>query len=338
MKTKQIVFTKPYTAELLEVECPPPAENQVTVHLAFSAISSGTEKANFIGARNATNMAEDDAPVFPRTVGYSAAGTVTAVGNGVTDIAVGDRVVVFWGKHIGDITIHRSKVMKIPDGVSLEEAALAFIATFPLAAVRKCPLEIAESALVMGLGILGLFAVEELRASGAHPIIAADPVAERRALALKVGADYALDPTAENFTEEVLRLSSGGANVCIEVTGLGVGLIQALDCMKEMGRVALLGCTRSSKFEIDYSGKVHAKGISLIGAHTVARPKLESSAGLWTDKDDLDAVLRLMDGGRMSAKELIFEHHAPEEAQAVYNRLANEKSFPVGVLFNWKEQ
>ena len=50
--------------------------------------------------------------------------------------------------------------------------------------------------------------------------------------------------------------------MCIEVTGLGVGLIQALDCMKEMGRIALLGCTRSSKFEIDYYGKVHGRGIT----------------------------------------------------------------------------
>ena len=337
MKTKQIVFTKPYTAELLEVECPPPTENQVTVHLAFSAISSGTEKANFIGARNATNMAEDDAPVFPRTVGYSAAGTVTAVGSNVTDIAVGDRVVVFWGKHIRDITIHRSKVMKIPDGVSFEEAALAFIATFPLAAVRKCHLELGESALVMGLGILGLFAVEELRAGGAHPIIAVDPVAERRALALKVGADYALDPTAGNFTEEVLRLSGGGTDVCIEVSGLGIGLIQALDCMKEMGRIALLGCTRSSKFEIDYYGKVHGRGITLIGAHTMARPKIESSAGLWTDEDDLKTVLRLIKGKRLNFKDMICEIHSPAEAQEVYMRLATEKNFPIGVLFDWRE-
>ena len=72
-----------------------------------------------------------------------------------------------------------------------------------------------------------------------------------------------------------------------------------------------------------------AKGISLIGAHTNARPKCETSAGLWTDRDDLDAVLRMMDGGRMSAKELIFEYHAPEEAQAIYDRLANERCFPV---------
>ena len=98
-------------------------------------------------------------------------------------------------------------------------------------------------------------------------------------MALSLGADYALDPTAPDFAEQVIAISGGGVNVCIEVTGLGIGLIQALDCMKELGRIALLGCTRSSKFEIDYYGKVHGRGISLIGAHTIARPRSEARRG-----------------------------------------------------------
>ena len=335
MKTKQIVFTKPYTAELMDAECLPPRENEVTVCLEYSAISSGTEKANYIGLRNGTDIPEDAEAVFPRTVGYSAAGVVTDVGTGVSDLHAGDRVVVFWGKHKKNITVSRNNVIKIPDEVSLAEASMALISTFPLAAIRKTRLEIGESALVMGLGILGIFAVQELKAAGACPIIAADPIEERRELALKLGADFALDPTEESFSQKVKQLSNRGVNVCIEVTGLGIGLIQALDCMKRMGRVALLGCTRSSKFEIDYYGKVHGRGISLIGAHTMARPKNESSSGLWTDADDLRAILNLIKGKRLNFKDMICEIHSPSEAQVVYDRLVNEKNFPIGVLFDW---
>jgi len=337
MLTKQIVFTAPYVAELLEVECLPPQADEVTVELEYSAISAGTEKANFIGMRNGVEKAEDAPPKFPRTVGYSAAGIVTAVGSGVTDIQVGDRVVAFWGKHKKDITLKRKNVIKIPKEVSTQEASMALISTFPLAAIRKTHLEIGESAMVMGLGILGLFAVQELKAAGAYPVIAVDPVQERRELALKLGADYALDPMEENFYEKAKELSDGGVNVCIEVTGLGIGLIQALECMQKMGRVALLGCTRSSKFEIDYYGKVHGRGISLIGAHTMARPKNESSSGLWTDADDLRAVLNLIKGKRLNFKDMISEIHFPSEAQTVYDRLVNEKNFPIGVLFDWEK-
>ena len=256
MKTKQIVFTAPYTVGLLEAECLPPKANEVTVSLEYSAISAGTERANLIGVRNAPNLSEGAEAVFPRTVGYSAAGIVTETGSAVKNVCVGDRVVVFWGKHKKNITVSENKVLKIPDEVPSVEAAMALIATFPLAAIRKTKLEIGESAIVMGLGILGIFAVQELKAAGAYPVIAIDPVEERREVALKVGADFALNPAEADFADKVKSMTNGGANVCIEVTGVGAGLIQALDCMKWFGRVALLGCTRSSKFEIDYYGKV----------------------------------------------------------------------------------
>ncbi len=336
MKTKQIIFTKPFVAELLDAECLPPKEGEVTVILEYSAISSGTEKANLIGMRNGTNVSENEEAVFPRSVGYSAAGIVSEIGSSITDIHVGDRVVVYWGKHKKNITVSRKNIIKIPNEVSTQEASMALISTFPLAAIRKAKLEIGESAMVMGLGILGIFAVQELKAAGAYPIIAVDPISERRDFAMKMGADFALDPTKKGFADEVKRLTDGGINVCIEVTGLGVGLIQALDCMKRFGRVALLGCTRSSKFEIDYYGKVHGPGISLIGAHTMARPKTESSTGLWTDNDDLQTVLNLIKGKRLNFKDMICEIHLPTEAGQIYDRLANDKNFPIGVLFDWR--
>lgn len=334
MKTKQIVFTKAYTAFLLEVDCLPPKAGEVTVRLEYSAISSGTEKANYIGERASIFDAEDAEAVFPRMVGYSAAGVVVEVGEGVGSVKAGDRVIVYWGKHKKLITISEKNVVKIPDEVTLAEASMALISTFPLAAVRKTKIEIGESALVMGLGILGMFAVQQFRAAGAYPVVAVDPIAERREMALKLGADYAIDPTAEGFADKVKELT-GGVNACVEATGLGIGLIQALDCMKKMGRIALLGCTRNSNFSIDYYSKVHGKGVSLIGAHTLARPKFESSAGLWTDVDDLKATAALIKGGRLNFKDMICEYVSPADCQAVYDRLVNDKKFPIGVLFDW---
>jgi len=337
MTTKQIVFTEAYKAELLDVEYDEPKANEVTVELEYSAISAGTEKANYTGQRNGPGMKDGEAPKYPITVGYSSAGRIVAVGSDVTDLKVGDRVIAYWSKHKKRLTVEREFIIKLPDEVSTQEASMAYISIFPLAAIRKTHLEIGESALVMGLGILGVFAVQELKAAGAYPIIAADPIAERREFALKLGADYALDPTKEGFADEVKRLSAGGVNVCIEVTGLGAGLIGALDCMKEMGRVALLGCTRSSQFEIDYYGKVHGRGISLIGAHTMARPKHESSSGLWTIEDDIRTVFNLIKGKRLNFKDMICEIHSPAEAQKVYQRLINEKNCPIGVLFDWSK-
>ena len=334
MKTKQIVFTKAYTAFLLEVDCLPPKAGEVTVRLEYSAISSGTEKANYIGERASIFDAEDAEAVFPRMVGYSAAGVVVEVGEGVGSVKAGDRVIVYWGKHKKLITISEKNVVKIPDEVSLAEASMALISTFPLAAVRKTKIEIGESALVMGLGILGMFAVQQFRAAGAYPVVAVDPIAERREMALKLGADYAIDPTVEGFADKVKELT-GGVNACVEATGLGIGLIQALDCMKKMGRIALLGCTRHSNFSIDYYSKVHGNGVSLIGAHTLMRPKVESYPAHWTHVDDLKATVALIKGGRLNFKDMICEYVSPADCQAVYDRLVNDKKFPIGVIFDW---
>lgn len=337
MEYKQIVFTAPGIAELWDFNDEPPKADQVKVQTVISTISNGTERANLIGDVN-INSTKPAAAVahFPRTAGYSSAGIVLEVGEQVKDIAVGDRVVMSWSKHKSVNILPRKHVSKIEDaGTTFEQAALMHIATFPLAAIRKTRLEIGEPAIVMGLGVLGLTAVQLARAAGAVPVIAVDPVADRREKALKYGADFALDPTAPDFAATVKKLTGGGAKVGIEVTGIGAGLDGILDCMRPQGRVALLGCTRDKEFTIDYYRKVHGPGITLIGAHTQARPKDDSAPGWFTERDDIDTLLKLTALGRLNLAQMIEETHSPAECGEVFGRLANDRAFPTVVQFDW---
>lgn len=232
--------------------------------------------------------------------------------------------------------INEKNAIKIEnDSISYSEASMAHIATFPLAAIRKTRLEIGESLMIMGLGILGLLAVSLAHAAGAVPVIAVDPDKDRREKALKFGADYTFDPFDKDFVEKVKAVTINGVNVAIEVTGQGSGLNEALDCMAKFGRVALLGCTRNSDFSVDYYRKVHGPGISLIGAHTMARPKFESSCGCFTTADDIRTVLNLCASGRINIKDMPEEIHSPEECEDVFDRLANDKKFPTVVQFDW---
>lgn len=334
MENKSILFTAPYVTEIVDSEVPAIGDNEVLVKLSRSSISPGTERANLVGDAN-TNSTRAPEVRFPRRGGYSSAGVVIAVGKDVTLHKVGDRVSCAWGHHCKICKFNETKVFPLPDNVSFGEAALAHIATFPLAAIRKCRLEIGESTLIMGLGVLGLIAVQLSRIAGAAPIIAVDPVESKRERALELGADYALDPFEEGFAAKVKELTGGGAKVCIEITGNGKGLDMALDCMAKFGRVALLGCTRSSDFTIDYYRKVHGPGISLIGAHIQAKPQNESFSGWWCERDEEMTVLRLLSLGRLDFKTLIEEVHPYTEAPKIYERLTTERSFPV-VQFDWE--
>ena len=331
---KQLVFTAPCVTELLEVDVPPVGEKDVLVRIERSSISAGTERANLVGDPSVCGRAAPSV-AFPRTVGYSTSGIVEAVGDGVTRVKVGDRVACMWTKHAQYWVLPETKVFPLPESVSMGAAALTCIATFPLAAIRKCRTEIGESAMVMGQGVLGQIAVQLLRIAGAAPIIAVDPVEKKREQALSLGADYALDPFAPDFVETVKSLTGGkGVNVCIEVTGKGQGLDMALDCMAKFGRISLLGCTRNADFTIDYYRKVHCPGITLIGAHTNARPKQESHGGWWTELDDGEAVIRLMEMGRLDLDCLIEEVHSAADGIAVFDRLAKSPAFPV-VQLDW---
>ena len=350
MVNRNIVFTKKDTAEVVDRPMPAVKPGEVLVKLVRSCISSGTERANLTGVPdNATgifNFAPDDQVTWPRQGGYSSSGYVEAVGEGVTSVKKGDRVAMSWTVHSNYVSVPECQVYLIPENVSFEHAALAHISTFPMAAVRKCRLEVGESALVMGQGVLGKIAVMLLKAAGAAPIIAADPVPAKREEALKLGADYAFDPFADDFAEQVKAVTDlnrktiwrktedCGAKVAIEVTGNGPALNTALDAVAPFARVALLGCTRDSNFTINYYRKVHGRGVTLIGAHTLARPSEESAQGWWTTRDDALTTLRLLSLGRLSFDGFVSEVHKVEDAPMVYGRLAKGGAFPV-VQFDW---
>lgn len=337
MECKQIIFTEKNKAELLIVDVKEPAPNEVMVKTMVSTISCGTERANLTGDPN-VNACGAPQISFPRASGYNSAGIVVKKGADVKNVDIGDRVVVYWGFHKEYNVVPQEQVVKIEDdSIDFETGAMSFITTFPMAAIRKTRLEMGESAMVMGLGILGMIAVKLLRAAGAVPVIAADPNPKRRAIALQNGADFAFDPLSENFAEEVKKVTKGGVNVAIEVTGVGAGFNEALDCMAKFGRVALLGCTRNADFTVDYYRKIHAPGITVIGAHTIARPNVESYPGYFTHTDDIRATLKLVSGGRLCLENLVEETHAPQECEEVYNRLAFDKDFPVVVQFDWRK-
>lgn len=335
----RVVFTKPESAEFVsfgEIDINNLQENQVCVKSFYTTISPGTEKANLLGGNN---VGPNEAVAsYPRFLGYNCAGEVVAIGSKVSSVKVGDRVVVFWSRHANYNVVSEEQCVKIEnDNVGYSDAAISFISTFPLAAIRKLNLEIGESLMVMGIGLLGQIAVKLARVAGACPIIACDPVEERRKEALKNGADYVFNPFDKDFAEKVKAVSCGGVKTAIEVTGVGAGLNETLDCMAKFGRVALLGCTRNSDFSIDFYKKVHCPGITLIGAHTNARAEKESSHGNYTHRDDINAILNLIGAGRLTLKDIVKEVHNPCDCSKVYSRLVSDKNFPIGVQFDWEK-
>ncbi len=335
MKGRYIEFSAPREARLLskEIDGTTLGKDEVLVRTQYTVISGGTEKAYLTAAPNTPQS-------FPCRLGYCGIGHVEAMGEGVTGLSVGDRVLVYHGTHADYNVVNASKLTRVDDEkIDAREAAFTVIATMGLGGVRKLELELGESAMVMGLGLLGMFSVQFLALSGANPVIAADPNPGRRALALRLGADYALDPTAEGFRDEVMRLTGGkGVNACVEVTGISSAMTAALDCAARMGRISLLGCTRKSDSAVDYYTQVHRPGVKLIGAHNFVRPKVESYPHHWTHHDDCRAILGLLSAGKMKILPMLGRIADPEDANRIYNELCDDKNFLLGTVFDWRKK
>ncbi len=334
MEGKQIVFERRGQAVLADMHVPQPGAEEIVIENDYTVISAGTERANLVQLPN-TGTAEQGFPFRP---GYSGAGRVCALGDAVSDFKIGDRVVVNWGGHSSHTLKPAKDILKIDDvSIALLDAAFAPIAAFSFLGVRKLKIELGESVMIAGLGILGVFAVQLAALSGAIPVLALDFNAARRALALKLGAAQAFAPDEDSVIDRIRAATGGGPNAVLEVTGSAAALQQALEYIAWEGRISLLGCTRISDKLIDYYKYVHRRGISLIGAHTVTRARHESAPGRWTERDDYKAFLKLVAAGKLQVRPLISEIVSPEEGPAVFARLANTESVPLGIVFDWSK-
>ncbi len=332
VKNKQIFFTAVHKAELLSNEISAPDGTKVLVKMEYTVVSGGTERACIMGMQNTSGK-------FPMSLGYCGIGRVAEIGDAVKGIKCGDRVLVYHGCHSLYNLCDESQVTLVEDErIDSLEAAFVIIASMGLGGVRKLELELGESAMVMGLGLLGVFSVQFARLSGANPVIAVDKNEERRALALKLGADYALDPDSPDFAETVKNLTNGkGVNATVEVTGVSAAMKQALECASWLGRISLLGCTRVSDCSVDYYQQVHRPGVKLIGAHNFVRPKVESYPHHWTHQDDCRCILSLISAKRIQVLPIVSRVAKPENAPEIYDELCDDPAFPIGTVFDWRE-
>ena len=330
MTNKAMYLMAPGVVELCDIELPAIQPDEVLVKSQFSAISAGTELANFNDLPNTVRR-------YPRSFGYNAVGVVTEVGSAVKGFEVGDRVLCYFaGGHRLYSVCKRHMLCKIPDGVDMRDAALVIIGGFGLEGVRMTKCEIGESALVVGCGLLGQFALQALRCMGATPVVAIDFNEERLAIAKECGADYAFRPDDPNLKEKVMEATEGrGFNCAVEVTGSAQALVTALGLMARRGRIALTGCTRVSDVPIDFYKLVHVPGIQLLGAHTSVRPNGDNIPGYWVPHSDHRTLLRHIAKGNINVKPLWNEEFNPADCTKVYSDLAQSKNPPLGNLFNW---
>jgi threonine dehydrogenase-like Zn-dependent dehydrogenase len=176
-------------------------------------------------------------------LGYSAAGEVLAVGAGVTGISPGDRVACAgagFANHAEILCVPRNLCARVPQGVDLRNACSATLGAIALHGVRTADACLGETAVVVGLGLLGQLTVQMLRASGIR-VVAVDRDESRAQLAKRLGAEVA---TSADVAPAVLGMTDGhGADVAIVCAGSESSepLSLAASLCRRRGVVVILG-------------------------------------------------------------------------------------------------
>lgn len=332
MNGYRIVFKEPNVADIESFAVRKPNNDEIVVKVEKTLISNGTEKSILRGDVHTGGK-------FPRVPGYSSVGRVVKVGAGVKEYKVGDRVFVARGGHASYNIRPVSWCAKIPDNVSYDDAVFTRMYGFSLLAIRRSRFEMGESVAVVGLGQLGLFATQLAHIAGALPVVAVGNREIRREKAYEFGADYVYAPDDPDLKDKIISntkiTGSGGADIIIETSGNMAGLATAMKYAANRARIVISGCYwQDSTNPIDFY-KINLMGYEVIGAHDRVRQSYNSAPYNWTRKKDFMAILGWMNNKSITPSVIEPVYESPENASKVYDRLLNDREFPLGVIFDW---
>jgi predicted dehydrogenase/threonine dehydrogenase-like Zn-dependent dehydrogenase len=359
-------------ARVVDVPAPQAGPRNVLVRVAHSAISAGTETAGVQAAaeplyrralrqpekiRRAIEMmherglrytlerARGTANVVP--LGYSAAGTVIAVGGQVDGFAIGDRVACAGAgvaNHAEFIDVPVNLAVRIPEGLGTDLASTVALGAIALQGVRRASAALGETVLVVGLGLLGQITVQLLRASGCRTI-GADPDRARVEAALAAGMNAAVEPGPEGYTAAVQRLTDGyGADAAIvsAATPAHEVINQAIAACRRKGRVVLVGdvglhLDRDELYrkELDFFISTSYGPGRYDPAYEEAGEDYPLPYVRWTENRNMDAYLRLLASGRIDLDRLSRAVWPVADAAAVYAKLRTEGSKPLLTLLEY---
>jgi threonine dehydrogenase-like Zn-dependent dehydrogenase len=207
---------------------------------------------------------------YPTDVGHEPVGIVEETGPEVGSLRPGDMVTGRFGPAFADlVVVEREDLVAVPKDLGLDDA-LGEPLGCVVEARRRTPVGLGDEIAVIGVGYMGLLMVELLRISGAGAIVAVDPRADARAVALEVGAGEAFAPDDESIDP------ARSFDVVIEASGTQAGLDIATRLVREHGTISILGFHHDGRRSVDLE-TWNWKAIDVINAHVRRRDLLNDA-------------------------------------------------------------
>jgi predicted dehydrogenase/threonine dehydrogenase-like Zn-dependent dehydrogenase len=338
-----------------EVPAPDIQEGGILVRTAFSAISSGTEKAAVEAGRKSLlgkamarpdlvkqvlEYAQSNGVAAARqkvqarletlsALGYSCSGFVLEAGAGATGFQPGDRVAcagVGYASH-GEINfVPANLAVLVPANVSLQAASLTTIGAIAIQGVRQANVTFGETVAVIGVGLVGVLAIQILRAAGCR-VIAIDLSSERAAQAMSFGAHLSLATSDPGLEGAVASFSRYGVDAALitAATRSADPLELAAKLLRDRGRISVVGDVGMGVSRAN----MYRKEISLAMSRSYGPGRydpLYEEGGQdypigfvrWTEKRNMEAFLDLLSTGSLAVDPLLAQQFPIEDGGKAY--------------------
>lgn len=341
---KAIQFARPEEIVYGEIPRPEVKDNEVLAEIAYAGFCA-TDIELLTGEMVHIKNGNTKYPIIP---GHEWSGTIVEVGKNVRDFKVGDRVTSDVSLGCGEcdecrkghynlcpnrevigsyrnrqgvfaqyVAVPQRHVYKIPDGLSLEEAALAEPAATAAYAVTKARIPAGAQVLVIGDGPIGQLAAQLANLEGASKVILAGSWDEKLNIAKQCGIAETINYHREDVAERAKALTGGGPEIVIETSGNNSALGSAVQALKPTGRIVAVSWYTGPVVEVAMN-TVIVKDAELIGS--LASP------------NSFGPVLRYMAEGKLNVKPLITHVKPLEELADVIKMIRAKKEMRIKIL------
>ena len=360
--------------ELVEAPAPACGPRALLVQTLASAVSAGTERHTVELGRQSLLRTAWERPDLVSAVlskfqreglaaavravrdktektvalGYSSCGRVIEVGAEVNDLRPGDLVACAgqdYASHAELVAVPRTLVARVPEGVAVEHAAFATLGAIALEGVRLARVELGETAVVIGLGLLGQITVQLLLAAGCR-VVAIDLNPERVEMARQAGATLALtnDALPASNPASVTGTAYGADAVLITADSSSSAPVElAAQLAREKGRVVAVGLVKTDLPRQEFFLKELEFVVSRSTGPGRYDPNFEVEGRdypyayvRWTQTRNLEAFLDLLARGRISIAHLITHRYPFSEAPSAYELLLGDAPH-MGIVFTYPQ-
>ena len=357
--------------EVIDLPSPAPLAGHLLIATSRSLISSGTErmlvefgKANLLEkvrrqpdkVREVLTKIRTDGLLAtldavqskldePMPLGYCNVGKVTECSGECGHFRIGDRVVSN-GPHAGIVRVPHNLAAAVPSSVSDETAAFTVLGAIALQGIRLLGPTIGETVAVSGLGLIGLLAVQILRANGCQ-VLAIDFDGARLALAQRFGA-IAVNLSANEDPVERAQALSGGVGIdavlIAAATESNGPVRQAAGMCRKRGRIVLVGVTGLELSRADFYKKELSFQVSCSygpGRYDAQYEQQGQDYPIgfvrWTAQRNFAAVLNLMAAGSIDVAPLVSHRFAVADAPSAYRLLTDDRA-ALGIVLEYDSQ